>query len=248
MQEKVKILNSKGQNIAAVIHKPEQDGGKLAILCPGFCDSKDYTHLVELADELSKEGFTAIRFDPTGTWESEGSMDDYTNTQYLNDVKSVLEFMERDRSYSYILLGGHSRGGQVSILYAAREPRISLVLGIMPSASLNYKNLDKWREQGFRVTSRDIPVKEEKIDIRIPFSHVLDQEKYNALEDIKKIKVPVVLINGEEDTSLIPGVVKKLYDCANEPKKFINIPKVGHDYRHNLEEVKIVNKVILENI
>ncbi len=36
--------------------------------------------------------------------------------------------------YTGILLGGHSRGGMVSLLYTARDNRISKVLGIMPSS------------------------------------------------------------------------------------------------------------------
>src|SRR3989344_857048 len=86
MIEKVKIKNSKGQNISAVIHRPDIKTKKLAILCPGFLDTKNYDHLILLSEELLKKGFTVVRFDPTGTWESEGDISEYLTSQYLNDV------------------------------------------------------------------------------------------------------------------------------------------------------------------
>src|SRR3989344_8435825 len=116
--EKLKIPNPKGQNIAAVIHQPETAMGKLAILCPGFLDTKDYAHLVELAKSLANEGYTVVRFDPIGTWESGGDISDYTTSEYLEDIKTVIEYMLHEGNYKHILLGGHSRGAMVSIIYA----------------------------------------------------------------------------------------------------------------------------------
>ena len=156
------IPSSKG-NLAAVIHYPETKTERLAILCPGYLDSKDYDHLVRLAEVLTERGYTVVRFDPTGTWESEGSISEYLTSQYLNDIKNVLEYMLREGDYRYVLLGGHSRGGMVSILYAARDPRISLVLGIMPSSgrSMVGKRREDWQRSGFSISTRDVPGKTE---------------------------------------------------------------------------------------
>ena len=109
IEEKVKIPNSIGKNISSVISRSEKETGKLAILCPGFLDTKDYAGLVGLAKKLCAQGgYTVVRFDPSGTWESEGDISDYSMTQYLKDVKSVKEYMLKNGSYDYILLAGHS--------------------------------------------------------------------------------------------------------------------------------------------
>jgi len=156
--EPVKIPNLNGQSLAAVIHRPAVKTEKLAILCPGYLDTKDYTHLTMLAEDLASQGYTAVRFDPTGTWESDGDISEYLTSQYLKDIESVLEHMLAEGGYSYILLGGHSRGGQVSILYAARDLRISEVLGIMPShAPVEGKRREDWESAGVSNSSRDIP-------------------------------------------------------------------------------------------
>lgn len=245
---KVKIPSSKGK-LSVVIHYPEHETGRLAILCPGFLDSKDYKGLVGLSEVLSNEGYTVVRFDPTGTWESEGDISDYTTTQYLEDIKNVLEYVLSQASYKHVLLGGHSRGGQVSILYAARDKRISLVLGIMASSKhtmtgQRYKN---WEKTGVSISSRDSPNnKDKKREFRVPFSHVMDREKYDVMEDIKKIKVPIIIIAGELDKTCLPEHVKEIFDKANQPKHFLMISGIGHDYRHNSNEVELVNKQIIK--
>jgi len=246
---RTEIASSKG-DLSTVIHYPKHETERLAILCPGYLDSKDYKHLVNLAEVLSKQGYTTVRFEPTGTWESEGDISDYTVTQYLEDIKNILEYMLRQSKYKYILLGGHSRGGQVSILYAARDQRISLVLGIMPSSGpITGQRRKEWGKTGVSVFQRDLPSdKEKKIEFRVPFRHVLDRDQYDAVRDAKKIRSPIILIAGELDDLVAPNDVKKIFDNSNEPKKFLVISGIGHDYRHNDSEVAMVNRRILEQL
>lgn len=246
----IKIPSTKG-NVSAAIHYPENKNGNLVIFCPGYLDSKDYRGLVGLSETLEKQGYTVVRFEPTGTWESEGDISDYTTSQYLEDIKNVLDYMLSQASYKQILLGGHSRGGQVSILYAARDSRISIVLGIMPSSGgpMERQRRKEWERQGVNISQRDLPDdKNKKKEFCVPFGHVLDQELYNAVVDVKKIKAPIILIAGELDDLVPPDDVKEIFDNANEPKKFFVIPNIGHNYRFNDSEVKIVNEKILEQL
>ncbi|MFH0853420.1 MAG: alpha/beta hydrolase [bacterium] len=248
--EKVFIQSTKG-NLAAVIHYPETPTDKLAILCPGFLDSKDYLGLVGLAEELAKIGYTTVRFDPTGTWDSEGDISEYDNTQYLEDVKNVLEYMLKQGDFQQVLLGGHSRGGMLSILYAARDQRITLILGIMPSSKRTMvgQRYQDWKAAGVSISHRDLPEDStQKREFRVPFSHVIDREQYDVIQDVGKVLVPVILVAGELDRLVLPEHVQEIYKHANEPKKFIIIPGISHDYRHREQEVRIVNEQILEHL
>ena len=246
--EKIQISNSKNEKIAAVINYPKEQTDKLAILCPGYLDSKDYHGLLNLAEKLSVKGYVVIRFDPIGTWESEGDISKYTTTQYLEDIKNVFEYMLKQGNFKHVLLGGHSRGGQVAILYAARDPRISFVLGIMPSSGpIQGQRREEWEKAGIGISSRDLPNKKnEKIEFRVPFQHVLDRDQYDAVGDAGKIKVPIIFIAGELDDIVPAEDVKEIFDNANEPKKFIIIPNIGHNYRHNPNETEVVNTKIME--
>lgn len=249
--EKKNIASSKG-NLAVAIHYPETRAEKLAILCPGFLDTKDYTHLLKLAEELSQRGYTTVRFDPSGTWESGDDISDYTTTQYLADVKNVLEHMLREGDYKHILLGGHSKGGFIAMLYATRDPRISVVLSIMSPYSLgrpsNKEIIEKWKNEGYRISQRDVPGKTEKKEFRVPYAHAVDRLQYNVLNDIKKFHGRLILVAGELDKTVLPEDIKLIFDKANEPKEFILMENIGHDYRHNDNEIKIVNERILAQL
>ena len=249
--EKIKILSSKGA-LAVIVHYSEKKTGKLAILCSGYLDSKDYKHLTGLAETLNKEGYTIARFDSTGVWESDGDISDYTTTQYLEDIKNVLEYMLHQANYNHVLIGGHSRGGQVAVLYAARDTRISLVLAIMPSSKLTTKigkRYKDWQKNGVSTSYRDLPDnKEKKREFHVPYSHAVDKDKYDVVEDVKKIKVPIIFLAGELDDVCPPKLVREIFDNANEPKKFALITGIGHNYRFNNNEIKLVNKKIIKLI
>lgn len=248
--EKIKIKNSLDKNIVGVIHRPKIKTEKLAILCPGFLDTKDYPHLVDLASKLAQQGYTAVRFDPSGTWESEGDISEYLTSQYLKDIGSVLDYMLSESKYTHVLLGGHSRGGQVSLLYAARDSRISVVLGIMPSQGpFEGKRRDDWEKSRVSVSLRDTPENyEEKKKFRVPFQHVLDRDQFHVLDDMKKIKARVILIAGELDVLVPPESVQKLFENANEPKKFITVAGVDHEYRHKPADIEKVNLAALKEV
>lgn len=242
---KKNISSTKG-SISAIVHYTEHRTDKLAILCPGYLDSKDYQHLVSLATVLIEKGYIVVRFDPTGTWESEGDIADYTTTQYLEDIRSILEYMLSAQSFKHILLGGHSRGGMISILYAARDPRISVVLGIMPSSGpIEGEWREEWEKAGVDIDQREVPYTRGKKEFCVPFSHVLDRDQYDVVEEVKKVNIPILLLAGELDNLVEPEDVKEIFDNANEPKKFIIIPGIGHDYRYSDKETTVVNQEIL---
>lgn len=252
VENRLMIQSSIGK-LDSVINYPENKTDRLAVLCPGYLDSKDYSGLADLANRLAGEGYTVVRFDPTGIWGSEGDISRYTTTQYLRDIRSVIDYMLKEGNFKHILVGGHSRGGQMALLYAARDQRISAVLGIMPSSNLSKKEergdqrINDWKNTGFSISTRDLPDNREiKRTFKVPITHLDDLRKYDVLKEVKKIRVLIVLIAGELDVSCPPDTIKEIFVYANEPKKFLVIPKIGHNYRLNEKEVELVDKEILK--
>lgn len=246
------FIRSHERALAASIHTPNTPTDKLAILCPGTVDSKDYAHLVALADVLTDRGYTAVRFNPTGTWDSDGDINEYCVSQYLRDIRAVIDHMRSSGSYTHILVGGHSLGGVVAMLYAARDPRVSAVINIMGSATFPRSNntaiLDAWKTNGVKISTRDIPNSTERREFIIPYTFATDRFNYQVLEDIRTIHVPLLLISGELDEIVPPEELTTIYEHANPPKQLITIPGIGHDYRHTPSEITLVNLEILRGI
>lgn len=226
---------------------------KLAILLPGYLDSKDYAHFKFLADSLSGQGFLATRFDPTGTWESEGKIEEYSLTRYLKDVDILVKHASKEhgKPFDEVVLIGHSFGGRVAIIYGAQHPEVSAVICIMSafdSSKSPYTSalLPKWKESGVRISKRDLPENvNEFIEYIVPYSYQIDRENYDFQKHIKDYKNNLLVIAGELDDVAPPDNVKTIYEMANEPKEFKVIQKIGHRYRHTPNEIEIVNKEII---
>lgn len=247
------VINPEEAALAAAIHTPDgSPTAQLAVLCPGTTDSKDYAHLVALAEALTERGYTTVRFDPTGTWDSAGDITDYSVTQYLHDIRTVIDHMLSTGTYEQILVGGHSLGGVLSMLYAARDPRVTAVVNIMGSATFprkyNAAIIDAWKTSGARTTARDIPSSTEQREFVVPYSFVIDRLQYHVLEDIGAVHAPLLLIAGELDDIVPAEELATIYEHANQPKQLITIPGIGHDYRHHPDEIAVVNQHILDGL
>ena len=249
LMEKIKVKTPKG-NIAAVIHSTANHSDRLAILCPGYLDTKDYAHLVFLAEDLAMQGYSAVRFDPIGTWESEGNIEDYTVTQELEDIKSIIDFMLNRQPYPNIVVGGHSRGGLISVIYASKDKRVTEVLAIMSPYALvrtvNIGKIAKWKQEGSRKSIRDIPNSKDQKEFNVPYSDIEDSEQYDVLDIVSKLQIPLIFVAGEKDDVIPVEDVKKFYDRAIQPKELIVVEGIDHNYRHHPDEIDKVNKLIIQ--
>ena len=252
MHKLVKINTDKGY-VSSAINLPSVAVKGVALLMPGYLDSKDYDGLAELGKDLAELGYVAIRFDATGTWDSSGRIQDYTTTQRLKDIDFVLYYVKENYSSLPIWFMGHSMGGMIALLYAARHNTIAGVVAIMaPYAFVRPNNKEEkdeesqWAKDGFHISRRDLPDNpSEKREFKVPYSIVIDSYQYDVSKEVKNIKAPILLIAGEKDDVVVPADVELIYKEASQPKEIITIPNVGHDYRHHSDEIKIVNSAVI---
>lgn len=220
---------------------------------PGFLDSKDYPHLKNLAIDLSRQNYHSIRFDPLGTWNSQGNISTYSVTQYLKDLNNIIKYAKKKLQVSEIYLIGHSLGGIITLLYASFNPNtIKAVIGIMPPPSQTSPKgfqdaLKTWKKDNQKTSTRSLPnnPKKERKFI-VPYKYIKDSKKYNLLKEIKKYKNPILLIAGQLDDKITPNEVKQIYKAANQPKKFIVLKKIIHDYRLYKKQIKKVNQEVIK--
>lgn len=219
------------------------DFNKLAVILPGYVSSKDDEHLTELGKFLTTKNYLGVSFNPTGTWGEGEDINKYNISQYLLDIDEVINKSKEkfERNFSEIVILGHSLGGKVSLLYAARNKNINKVVAIMPPT---VDSAIKWVD-GIRVSKRDNPInKDQIIEFKVPFSFIEDSLKYNVCEEVSKISCPVLLIAGQLDEKVLPEKVESIYKKVNEPKKYVLIEGVGHDYRFDKNQVGKVNEEI----
>ena len=205
MKDKFFFSTDDGFKLCGVLSNPtENKDALMIILCHGFTTSKDgrtYTHLEKM---LNQKGFSTFRFDFFGHGESEGKFEDITLSEAINDVLKAIFFL-KDSGYSKIGLMGSSFGGFASLMAASQLPWLNFLalkspvsnyLGLLIARDQNI-DIRRWEKTGF------IPViGSDGQNLRLNYSFYLDAETIESDDAIKKIKVPTMIVHGNNDKTV----------------------------------------------
>ena len=198
------------------------------VICHGFKGFKDWGMFPRLADRLAVAGLTAISFNFSGSGVSEGDQFDELDrwghqkpSTDLLDVKTMVDYALANGASSVGLVG-HSRGGGLAILHAARDERVkALVTWASVDHFLRWPEDDiaKWRRDG------RIDVVNTRTGQVLPlFRDALEDADRNAagLLDVKaaaaRITVPWLIAHGTADRSVSPEIGKALKAASRSAK------------------------------
>ena len=118
MQEQLKFLNDRGEQLAGVMHRPDAGEIRACVLFAHcFTCTKNIKAAFTIAEALAKGGIGVFRFDFTGLGESEGEFADTHFSSNVQDLVDAAEFMA-DQFMAPEILVGHSLGG-TAVLAAA---------------------------------------------------------------------------------------------------------------------------------
>lgn len=140
MEQQV-IIPSGRERLHGVLHLPPAAQLRpvpVVVICHGFISNKMGQHrlFVTAAREFCRRGWAVLRFDYAGCGDSSGEYQDITLDQQLAETKSVLDFVAAqpmlDRNE--IVLLGHSFGGCLATLTAARDARVKRLVLWSPVA------------------------------------------------------------------------------------------------------------------
>ncbi len=239
------IKNRKGQKIAVIIEEVDSPKG-LAFVMHGLSGFKEQPHIQVMADAFKEKGYTTVRFDTTNTLgESEGRMEEATITNYFEDLEDVLSWTQSQDWYQEpFCLAGHSLGSNCIALYAENHPEKVKALapistGISGKLSLeaHAENIEEWKRTGWHThKSKSKP----GVIYRLPWSYMEDRLKYDLLEKVDRLTMPVLLIVGEDDKPTPVKHQKILYDRLPGRKELHIIKGSAHTFREekHLREVK----------
>ncbi|XP_062210218.1 uncharacterized protein LOC133911815 isoform X2 [Phragmites australis] len=126
-QEKIEIRNRYGEKLVGVLH--EAGSKDIVVLCHGFRSSKESRTMLSLADALASEKISIFRFDFSGNGESEGTFQYGNYYREVDDLRDVILHFKKDGRNTHAI-AGHSKGGNVVILYASMHRDIPSVINM----------------------------------------------------------------------------------------------------------------------
>ncbi|KAF5182061.1 Alpha/beta-Hydrolases superfamily protein, partial [Thalictrum thalictroides] len=124
---KITVQNNYGENLVGLLH--ETGSTELVILCHGLGASKEETTMGNLADAITKEGISVFRFDFAGNGESEGSFQFGNYLRDVDDLRSVVLYFSGGK-HAIITVLGHSKGGNVVLLYASKYHDVPTIVNV----------------------------------------------------------------------------------------------------------------------
>ena len=123
-----------GPLLAGVLHTPDGSGPfPAAVVChphPLMGGTMDNTVVVAVCQALAKSDWIALRFNFRGTGGSEGSFDEGRGE--TDDVAGAMDFLcaQPDVDAGRLAAAGYSFGAEVGLHHAARDPRVSWLVGV----------------------------------------------------------------------------------------------------------------------
>jgi len=219
----IEIRNSSRETLDYSFHGSPSDTSLLVVIGHGVTGNKDRPWAVGLAEALEEAGINALRFSFAGNGASEGNFEDCTVSKEVKDLKAVIDAAD-DEGFHRICYVGHSMGGAVGVIAAAKDERIGLLVSL---AGMVYTKKFAEVEFGDQVPGKGCMWEEESCPLSQAF--VDDMNKIdNVLGKTERIEVPWLLVHGDADDVVPIEESREMYAAAFEPKEFVELPGSDH--------------------
>lgn len=214
------LVTSDHQKIAYRYYKHGRN--KVIVIAHGFYNSKDAVLLKRLADNLLDE-YDVFMFDFRGHGESNGL---YTWTsKENNDLKAALAYI--DGKYEKIGMIAFSLGGSVAINTLARGKLVDSLVCVSTVSDVGKIDYQFWKldwESDLIYTLFSSEGRKGKGFRPGPFWF----KKEKSIDNVHKLKMPILYIHGEKDWVIKPWHSQALYGKTETQKKLVIIKKGPH--------------------
>ncbi len=202
-----------------------------------------------------------IIYDARGHGESESppSPDQYSADIVTEDLFQLLKTLGIEKA----VVGGLSMGGYCSLRFYLHHPEMVTALILMDTGP-GYRNparREEWNRQneeraslletqGIKAfaqgaptyTSRERLLKLNPVGLANMARKVVAQHDSRVIENLGEIKVPTLVLLGENDTPFLAG--SQYMARAIPGAEYVVIPEAGHSA--NLDNVEVFNKTVLD--
>jgi hypothetical protein len=210
-----------------------------------------------LAESFAKNGISTLRFDKRGIGESKSAMiseSDLRFETYIKDVVGWISLLNPDKRFQKIILLGHSEGSLIGMI-AAQQVKVSAfisVAGVGKTADKVLQEQLKTKlplqlliESNRILDSLKMGKTVSKVDpalnmIYRPIAqpYMISWIKYDPAKEIKKMKIPVLIIQGTTDLQVTVDDAK-LLSASKPDAKLLIIDKMNHILKESVADTQL---------
>ncbi len=192
-----------------------------------------------IAYKLAENGIASVRYDKRGIGESSKAMkseEDLVFDDYINDAVNWTKMLYNDNRFSKVAILGHSEGSLIGMV-AAERTKVDAFISV---SGLGYSMYDTLKRQ---LSSQPKDVYNECISIMDQLKkgnrvtdvstdyyslfrpsvqpYLISEFKYDPAVEIKKLNIPILIIQGTTDLQVTVDDAKTLK--ASSPDATLNI-------------------------
>ena len=220
--EDVVIPTSRGYTLAGTLTRPTTEAKVAAVITisgsgPQDRDSRisivpNYAPFRDIADTLGRRGIAVLRFDDRGVGASGGaaSRANATSADFADDVASVVAYLRSrsDIDGARIALAGHSEGGLIAPMVAAKDPTLRAIVLLAGPAYNGRRILEFQNENAIKSATQLTEAQRDSIRRTVPkgldsiaaantwMNVFMKTEPSTAL---RRVKQPTLVLQGDTD-------------------------------------------------
>ncbi len=204
-----------------------------------------------LAEGLTRNGFAVFSYDKRIFAQMiNKTIDEKTLSfeDFINDAKDVVTYFKSQKKYAKIIIAGHSEGSLIGMVAAKEnvDGYVSLAGAGRPIDEVLSEQIAKNSPTLKEAADKDLALLKEgkTFDNKNPMLASLFREsvqpymiswiKYNPQEEIKKLQLPILIINGTKDIQVPPSDAELLHKA--NPKSTL---KIIENMNHIFKEIKV---------
>jgi len=264
--DQVKV-QANGFSLAGTISRPDKPAAKQlpAVVLVGGSGPTDRDETVfgipifgQIASALADAGFLVLRYDKRGIGQSGGRAENATLADFADDLRAAIKYLadRKDVDEKRIAVVGHSEGGSVAMLTAAKDKRIAAVALVatigVTGAELNLAQVTRAVERSKRPDAEkqstielqkkiqgavlsgkgweDVPPALRRQAETPWFQSFLAFEPAKVMPDVRQ---PILIVQGLLDTQVDPSNADRLEALARArknapPVDVVKVPGVNH--------------------
>jgi pimeloyl-ACP methyl ester carboxylesterase len=214
--------------------------------------------LGEIAGAIADAGFIVVRYDKRGVGQSGGRPESATLADYADDVRAAVKVLSqrKDVDSKRIAVVGHSEGGLVAMMAAAKEKRVAGVVLLATPGVIGAEIVLAQQKRLLDRSTMSAEEKQAKVDAQkriheavmtgkglelLPpdVRRAVDNPEFQSLlvsdpaKILPEMRKPLLIVQGELDTQIEPGNADRLEALARQrkhspPVEMIKVPAVNH--------------------
>lgn len=237
--EEVSIMSDDGLKLSGRIY-PSKDSKKIVICFHGYT-SKGMSDYIAISKYYLAKGFNMLIIDERAHGNSEGEYIGFGALDRFDALKWINFIVDRYGSDCEILLHGTSMGGATVLMTSSLDLPKNVKAIVSDCGFTSAWNV-------FASVIRKIyhipPFPVINIASQICKKNAgYEFDECNSAQEVKKAKVPILFIHGDEDTFVPCRMCHEIYENCSTPKDILIVKGAGHAESYYKETEKYEEKV-----